>query len=55
MPDHIEASVLKNFMLGLHKLQEHEETHLIHCKDCMASMTKATLEHLQSEKGDQEG
>jgi hypothetical protein len=28
MPDHIEASDLRKFMLGQHKLQEHQEAHL---------------------------
>jgi len=52
MPEHIKASDLIKFMLGQHKLQEHEEDHLLHCDECMASMTEATLEHLQKEEGE---
>jgi len=49
MPDHIDISNLKKFMLGEHKLEEHEEAHLVRCTECMESMTRVTLQHLQEE------
>jgi hypothetical protein len=47
--DHIEVSHLKKFMLGEEQLTEQEKGHLLHCRDCMAAMAEATLEHLEAE------
>jgi hypothetical protein len=49
MPDHIEAIDLRKFLLGQHKLREHEEAHLVRCNECMEAMTKVTLEYLERE------
>jgi len=49
MPEHIEASDLRKFMLGQHKLREHQEAHLVRCTECMEVMTKVTLEYLERE------
>jgi hypothetical protein len=54
MPNHINISELKKFMLGQHTLDEHEEAHLIRCNDCMDTMTKVTLEHLEREENGKE-
>jgi hypothetical protein len=51
MSDHIEIVNLKKFMLGQHQLEEHEEAHLVRCSECMESMTRVTLQHLQEEDG----
>ena len=50
MPDHFDVSNLKPCMLDLEKLTEQEESHLLHCKECMASMAEATLKHLEAEE-----
>jgi hypothetical protein len=54
MPDHIEVSDLRSFMLGQHKLREHQEAHLIRCNECMEAMTKVTLEYLEREEKSKE-
>ena len=50
MPDHVEVSDLRKFLLLQQNLQDHQKAHIIRCNECLEAMAKVTVESLEREE-----